>query len=165
MRILAFSIFLTVAVAHADDSPDRRALATAEAAVARIEPLAPGRDFVWLPTLKFALSLQPRCPSASDTAAVLISIADTRVALTSVDPDAVESVETALTLPAQQTGPVRVAGFCRADQPDAARELVIEGIFTARVSLRCSAGDTDSISYATLPLDVILACNRGDQVP
>ena len=163
MRTLVFSLILAAAATYADEIPARRTLATADAAVARIAPLAPGLEFVQLPTLEFSLHLQPQCPISSETAAVSISIADAHVALTLTVPDAAEAVETALTLPRQQTGRVRVDGFCRTEQADAARELLIEGIFSARVSLRCSANDSDSISYSTLPLDVILECDRDDQ--
>lgn len=162
MRIPAFISLLAAIAANGNEQTESPMLATADAAIAQIIPLAEGRDFVLLPALEFGFTLQPQCPENSRLAAMSVSVADTHVNLATADLENEGFVEAALTLPRQQTGPVRVGVFCSADEVGGNPRLLIEDIFTARISLRCSAGESQSITYATLPLDVILACNRED---
>lgn len=165
MRKVTFSCILAAALAHGDELRDHTLLATAQPAVAHIAPLADGKEFVTLPTLEFTLQLQPRCPRVSDLAFVSVSVADSYLALDSTELGGEGPVRTALDLPTQQGAPVRVVGFCHNGRDDVVPELLIPGAFTARVSLRCSATDSSTLSYETLPLDVLLTCDRDDQAP
>lgn len=136
--------------------------AEAQPASVELTPLAGDDRSIRLPSLAFALRVEPACAVATEPRSLSISAADTRLLFRAADLADAPVVEATLTLPQQQLGPVRVDGFCRAGKDDGRSGLLLEDAFTARLSLRCSSDEEQTIVYATLPLDVNLLCRRGD---
>jgi hypothetical protein len=165
MFIICLAATASVAAAEEPAAGPGRLHASADAANVTIAPSPEGHKFVRLPMLEFALTIEPLCVASDATRSVSVSIADTRVSIDSAEMGDQQIIETTLTLPRRQSGPLRVDGFCRDnDVDDSTRALHIEDVFTARLSLTCVTDDAAAIVYATLPLDVRLTCEAGDSV-
>ena len=165
MRRLIICLAAATAVA-AGEEPEAvhgRLLAHASAATVSITPRPKGHQFVQLPTLEFALSIEPLCAAAGAARSISVSVADTRMSFDSGDIGDQPLIETTLGLPRRQTGPLRVHGFCHdEDATNTTHTLHIDDVFTARLSLTCASEVATEIVYATLPLDVRLTCDPGD---
>ncbi len=141
--------------------------ARAEAVSVPVAHLAAGNEYVALPALEFKLTIDAACPAGASAESLSVSVADTRRTLNGEDISG--AVETTLSLPRRQSARLRIENFCRQDNASQASEsLLVTGVFTARLSLRCAVDETQSIVYATLPLDVELKCEAetspdGDQ--
>jgi hypothetical protein len=160
MRALIFTLLAFAGVVESQESlpPGGQVLASAEPALVVIEPLGDRQQYLPLPSLAFELSIEPRCEAAAGLRSVLVSIADTRLQLDSDDLDNSAVMRTTLPLPQQQAGRLRVDGFCRRGRDAGVPRLEVKDAFTARLSLRCGDGERESVTYATLPLDVVLEC-------
>jgi hypothetical protein len=165
MRI-ALSVVLAVMATVVPAPADETARLRVAAAPARVEvgPGPAGSRLIELPSLDFRLSIEPDC-GAGDPESISISVADTSETLGTGDLAGKSSVEAQLSLPAQQTGPLPVSGFCPADEitgtlPTA---LHVRDAFTAHLSLRCVQAGQQSMVYVTVPLALDLYCtNPGD---
>jgi hypothetical protein len=160
MRVLIFTLLAFAGVVEAQESLPLggRVLASAEPALVVFEPLGNRQQYLLLPSLTFELSIEPRCDAAAGLRSVLVSIADTRLRLDKDDLDDSKVMRTSLLLPQPQAGQLRVDGFCRRDLAAGAPRLEVKDAFTARLSLRCGDEERESVTYATLPLDVVLEC-------
>ena len=160
MRNTIISLLLLCgAVAGADDTTGRLR-ASAEPVRFDLAPLAAGTRFIVPPALTVEFSIEATCETAADAQSLSLSIADTQLLLGPAELTAQGPVR--LELPAGQLAPLRVDGFCRLDDDDAdSGEKLIEDAYTARVSLRCTAGETQSIVYTTLPVDLRIQCDNG----
>jgi len=167
MRVLIIILAAATAVAAGDEpaAVAGRLQVNADAASVTILSTPGGHRFVRLPTLEFPLRIEPLCAATYAATSMSVSIADSRLRLAPGDMSAQPVIETTLALPRQQTGPLRVDGFCSdEDAVGSARTLLIEDAFTARLSLTCAGAETATILYATLPLDVRLTCEAGDTI-
>ena len=163
MLIICLAAATAVAAGEEQEAIHGRLLARASAATVSITPSPEGHRFVQLPTLEFALSIEPLCAAAGAARSISVSVADTRLSLDSRDIGDQPVIKTSLALPRRQTGPLRVDGFCRdEDAADTTHVLHIDDVYTARLSLTCASDEATAIVYATLPLDVRLTCDPGD---
>jgi len=157
MRLTVFSlVMLCGSVAGADDPADRLQ-ATAEPARFSIKPLAAGTNSIVPPELTVELTIEAACASAGDPESLLVSIADTRLRLGAAELEA--PVRTRIVLPRAQLAPIRIDGFCRQDEAAAAGDKLVNDAYTARISLRCAAGDQRSVVYQTLPVSLRIHCD------
>ena len=135
--------------------------AKAEAAVVPVAPRAEGSEQLALPKLDFRLSIEAACPADASAESLSISVADTSLSLNGEEIGDV--LQTTLTLPRRQTSRLKVEEFCQeGEAPVTAETLLVADVFTARLSLRCGINETQSIVYATLPLDVKLECGAAN---
>jgi len=136
----------------------------AQAAVVEIDPIPNNRQLIRLPMLQFPLALEPVCGATARVESISVSAADTRQTFGADDIGKQAIINATLSIPNKQLGPVRIGDFCRSAVTDAvaARELIIQGVLTAHLSLRCSSDEEHSITYVSLPLDIILRCKRLD---
>lgn len=159
MRIVIFAFFAAgCGVATAQDPAGNSPRVTVEAspAAAEIAPRPAPPGLLVLPTLEFALTILPNCGNAGAAESVTISVADTRRRIP-VDGDV--PVETTVLLPGRQASPIRAEGFCRAGEQEAARQVLqVDDAFSARLSLRCRSGESQTVVYATVPLSIRLIC-------
>ena len=132
--------------------------------------LVPARSaslkLVNLPALKFGLRAAFKCKG--DPVSVTLSIADTHATLGPEQLADQRSAEATLTVPPQQLALTANSRFCIADDANTDNELLVPGLATAHVSLRCSSENGESVHYASAPLQVRLICERGpgdDQAP
>jgi hypothetical protein len=163
MRAQLFFLLTMAVVADAQDRvpPAGHLRTAAEPARVVLEPVADTLQYLKLPDLEFSLSIEPRCAPGTDFRSVLVSVADTRLWLDRSDLGDAEILQTSLKLPGLQTGQLRADHFCRTSGDYEDARLVIGDAFTARLSLRCSNEDRDSVAYATVPLEIVLECRTG----
>jgi len=158
------SILLLVAVASitsiARSDPIGRIIVEARAAVVAINPAADDRRLISLPSLHYALTIEPQCAMNMRAESISISVADTRITYSAADIDQQSIVEVNLTVPQQQIGPIAIRGFCGPDETGDAtkRVLHVKEALTAQLSLRCANDSARSIVYSSQPLDVDLQC-------
>jgi len=98
------------------------------------------------------------CPSDADAESVTVSIADTHKRFGPNDISDKAALDVRVSVPAKQIAPVMVADFCIDDgiddRPGDEKNLLVPGVATAQVSLRCRS-ETESFLYfasAVLPL-------------
>lgn len=159
------TILLVVAAASTAQSDSiGRLIVDAHAADAAIQPLAGDGRLILLPSLEYALTIEPQCATNMRPESISISVADTRKIVSAAEFDKVSLVEVSIAIPRRQIGPLAIDKFCRSDQSDAAaaRELYVEDAFTAHLSLRCANDAARTIIYASVPLDVNLRCDMAD---
>lgn len=158
--------------------------ATAEA---KIAPRAPDKP-VQFPDMTFTLQATASCPAAELPASVSVSIADSRITIAPGDDGRFEEE---ILVSAQQLGPIVARDFCldnemsdpatdesenqprntadresseaSGEQPDYNERMQIRGALSAQLSLRCKGENSESISYATEPLNVELLCKSPEQ--
>ncbi|HZD52183.1 MAG TPA: hypothetical protein VE175_03995 [Woeseiaceae bacterium] len=164
--------------AAADETPSDRVVIRVTAPVVTISPAAAGRHFVDLPALEYAFEVVTDCGDGGMPDSLSINVADTHATLPAAAFEDSPTQHLVLRIPARQTAPVAVHGFCtdastpagratkdraglslaaRVDSPDAER-LTLPDILSAQVSLVCSDGDQRRMTYVSQPLGVSLAC-------
>ena len=152
----------TLALTHAAEAETALLEASANAVKVAVAPLADGNEHVRLPALTFDLSIKAECPAEASPESLSVSIADTRKSFGAEEIKRV--VETNLELPRRQSAYLRVGNFCKGGgESGAPCSRVVADVFTAHLSLRCTKGDSQSIVYASVPLDVELQCKTGDE--
>jgi hypothetical protein len=164
MRVLAYSLLIVAGFPPGDipRTTSTEIRARAQPASVELSPLSDDGRPVRLPALEFALRIEPACAGDAEPRSLSISVADTRLSFPASDLQGKPAVETTLTLPQRQSAPVRIDDFCRVGKDDARSRFLLEGAYTARLSLRCGPDGSQFIVYATLPLDVDLRCRRAD---
>ncbi len=131
---------------------------------ARIE-IPPRNDSraIRLPQLDFAVRAKFVCAPEAVVESVTISVADAYRRYAPTDGD--DSLETTISVPASQIAPIAAGNFC-ANGNDDNEELLLSGVATAQLSLRCVADGTPSVSFTSLNLPLRLVCKTGeDQEP
>ncbi len=118
-----------------------------------------------LPKIDFPVRAEFACSGEAVAESVTISIADAfhRHAPTGDD----NSLDAVITVPANQIAPIVAGDFCATgdNEEKAADEgLLLSGVATAQVSLRCVAQGNRSVSFASLNLPLRLVC-KSDQDP
>lgn len=153
---------LVLPVAGASDTPAPGLDLSADAPRVAVAPRPPGRGFLELPDLEYRFALLPRCPAGWSAAQLSLGVADTRTTL-APGPAPAELVA-ALTVPAAQLAPLPLSGFCAADAGDpGGEELSIDAALSAHASLLCiGESDEQQRLFASLPLGLVLVCDRGD---
>lgn len=125
-------------------------------AVAQISPHAIGQRQIEAPKVTF--SLQTRFACIGNTVPVLLSIgiADTLYRHT---PAAGErSLLAVVEVPAEQIAPINIGDFCAAGRENAGDDLLLPGVATAQVSLRCDLSARPVVQVTSVPLPLRLMC-------
>lgn len=127
-----------------------------------------------LPELTYALTIQAHCNKPFLPESLTVTAADSHLMLNADQILATHPLEIALSIPADQIGPLTTPGICRtadsrldklseqtASNPAAAPEesaVTVAGVLSAYASLRCSDGIEEQMIASSLPLDVTLSC-------
>lgn len=121
-----------------------------------IGPIDSERRRLYLPSLTFSLQARFACASPEAVASLNVSVADTHKRFEPGDGE--QSIDATIDVPRRQIAPVATGEFCLEGAPGGLRELVLPGVATAQVSLRCQSGDLAAVSYSSVPLPVRLEC-------
>jgi hypothetical protein len=124
---------------------------------AQLLPREQGPQQVVLPLLEFSLLASFACPSDADAESVTVSIADTHKRFGANEISDKTSLNVLLSVPASQIAPVTVADFCIDDAADE-KNLLVPGVATAQVSLRCRSENESFLYFASTVLPVRLHC-------
>lgn len=146
---------------------------SAQTPVVTIETRAAGRNFIQLPTLEYAFTVELRCRPDLAPDAFSLSIADTRVSMSAEYIPAGAPVEITVRVPANQIAPVAVEGFCMAEESESAQRQMladsvsIPSVLSVQASLLCTNESNSEMTYASQPVDVTLNCNQAtdEEVP
>ena len=140
------------------------AMADAELAVhvqearAEILPRTEGQEHTRLPMLQFSVRAKFACKKDAVAESVTISVADTYKRYAPEDGE--EAFETDITVPRNQIAAVATGDFCTTGHTE--EELLLTGVATAQVSLRCRSESSVSIQFASQRLPLRLVCSRRD---
>lgn len=131
----------------------------AQESAAQLEPRSPEQSNVRLPALDIVIVAAFQCPSASNATSLTVSVSDTHEAFGPEQLADVASLNAAFSVPARQLAPISIPAFCVGDKPIVDRELLVPGVASAQVSLRCGDADDASVYFASAPVPVRLYCN------
>ena len=130
----------------------------ANEASAQLAPREQGPQQISLPSLEFSLLAILACPPDADVQSVTVSIADThkRFGHTEISDEA--ELDIRISVPGNQIPPVSVADFCMNDGPSDEKGLLVPGVATAQVSLRCRSETGSSVHFASAVMPLRLDC-------
>ena len=149
-------LFLLPALYFLTTDADRIVL-RAEPAPASVAVQAEGRRLLQLPDLEYRLSIEKHCGGGRRAESVSLTVADTRQTLRGELLPSDPEIETSLRIAAAQLAPLAVNSFCVA-VGDAGSTLLVPSVLTVQASLRCTGEESESIVYASEPLDVAIRC-------
>ena len=133
-------------------------------AVTQITPHAAGERQIQAPPLTFSLRVDFGC--ADDAAASLsFGIADTHYRHVPQDGDA--AFLAVIEVSAEQIAPITTGNFCVAGSAEDETALLLHGVATAQVALRCTSGERTAmrITSAALPLRLVCAVGVDQDAP
>lgn len=139
----------------------------ASAATAPVEASRAGRRAIRLPALTYRFQLRHACAVPARPMSLSLAVADSRQTIAGDDLAAANGIaRLRLELPAGQIAPVAVDDFCVANAPRERRAaaLTLPALLSASASLRCVDDARVTVTWATVPLDVVLVC-RGPGPP
>ncbi|MEX2122668.1 MAG: hypothetical protein WD795_02165 [Woeseia sp.] len=167
---------LHACIASADSSALHTLTVRAEAPPVAVAPQPPDRHFFDLPTLDFLFRIEARCNKDWQPESLSLSVADKLVSRNGSQ--LVDSAEQQIQLqiPAKQLAPIAIRSFCVIDVTDEGSGIATEppgshrsgsplrttvsAALSAHLSLRCSHGDEQKMTYVTQPLDITLSCEK-----
>lgn len=118
-----------------------------------------GPQHVSLPSLEFSLLATIACPSGTRAESVMVSISDTNKRFGPDDIGDKAALDVRVSVPANQIAPVTVADFCTTGGAGDAKDLLLPGIATAQVSLRCHSENESFVYFRSAVLPVRLECD------
>lgn len=130
----------------------------ANEASVQLAPRERGPQQISLPSLEFSLVASLACPSGTDVQSVTASIADTHKRF---EPDEIAdktAFDVRISVPASQVAPVSVDDFCITGGSDNEKGLLVPGVATAQISLRCRSEDKSSVYFTSAVLPLRLHC-------
>ena len=133
-------------------------------AVTQIAPHAAGERKIHTASLTFSLRVDFGC--ANDAAAALsFGITDTHYRHVPQDGDA--AFLAVIEVAAEQIAPITTGNFCVVGRSEDRATLLLHGVATAQVALRCTSGGhtTMRITSAALPLRLICAASVDQEAP
>jgi hypothetical protein len=123
-----------------------------------------GRRSIRLPSLEYTFTVEATCRADLAPAALSLSIADTRIAMSADELGADSPVKISITIPASQIAPLTIERFCvRSDTEEPVDNLAtvrIAAVLSAQASLLCSNDDSNEMTYASESLDVRITCEE-----
>jgi len=125
----------------------------------QLTPRAPGAAQTRLPSLQFSIVATINCAADTKAQSITVSAIDTHQHIDLEATPNAEAVEASLHLPANQIAPVSAAEFCVIGAPSDEEGLLVPGIATAQVSLRCLGESTTSVHFAAVSLPLRLLCH------
>ena len=112
-----------------------------------------------LPSLELTLHAAFTCPADTTADSLTVSISDTHRRYDFDKDGEITSLEASLRVPAEQIAPVTAPGFCINDEAADDQGLLLPGIATAQVSLRCRhETDISSVHFASVVIPLRLHC-------
>jgi len=137
----------------------------AKEAVAQIESRNGDRPRIRLPTLELHLRASFTCPADTTADSLTVSVSDTHRRYRAEEIASTTSLEASLRVPADQFAPILAPDFCINVAPIDEHGLLLPGVATAQVSLRChSETNASSVHFASVALPLRLYCLAdGDQ--
>lgn len=148
-----------------DSAADKLLTVNAMESTAHLQPRDAKQRQILLPALEIAIVVSLECPADAKAMSLTVSVSDTRQYFGPQLLADAESIEAAFSVPAKQLTPVSVPGFCVSGEPIDDQGIVLPGIATVQVSLRCGGeDDPTSVYFTSAPLPVRLYC-RADGVP
>ncbi|MDJ0701257.1 MAG: hypothetical protein QNJ07_15525 [Woeseiaceae bacterium] len=158
-RSISLTALLVLALLpSAGNGDSSRITAAFGTATISVSPMDDGRRQIELPALEYDFSIYVHCEAPAQSARLSISVADTRKRFDLPDATASGSVNESLLIPARQLAPVITDGFCVDGDEASHNSLLVEGLLTSSLSLRCSAESEDTIHFASESLAVRLEC-------
>lgn len=165
---LSCLIIAVLSFAAGVSAADGALTARAKESSAQLERRDANLSQVLLPTLEVAILATTECPAGAEAASLTISISDTHQHYQAEQLDDAGSLDTEVSVPANQLAPVSIPGFCVEGKPidgKHAQGLQLPGVATAQVSLRCRTdGNSTSVYFTSVPIPVRLYC-REDEEP
>ena len=129
-------------------------------AVAQITPHAAGQRQITAPQVSFSLQTRFACMGNGVPMLLSIGIADT---LYRHNPAAGErSLLVVVEVPAKQIAPINIGDFCVAGLGSVGDDLLLPGVATAQVSLRCDLSAPPAVQVTSVPLPLRLTCAPND---
>ena len=127
-------------------------------AVTQITPHAAGERKIHTPSLTFSLRVDFGC--ANDAAASLsFGIADTHYRHVPQDGDA--AFLAVIEVAAEQLAPITTGNFCVVGSAEDRATLLLHGVATAQVALRCTSGEHTAMRITSTALPLRLICAAG----
>jgi len=164
---IPFLLLLLAVTSIARSETGSELLVRAGPVAVEIEERQAGQREINLPTLEVALSIEPRCESGKHVASVSVSVADTRRSFVGTDFEVDSLIETTLSLPERQLGPLILDRFCATDDDAIGhdRSIRIVDTFAINASLRCEDDTRQTMTYTTVGLEVELLCKPAENPP
>ena len=125
-------------------------------AVAQITPHPAGQRQIYAPRVSFFLQTRFACKGNAVPVSLSIGIADTLYRHTPVAGE--RSLLATVEVPAGQIAPINVGDFCVAEREGVGRDLLLPGVATAHVSLRCDVSAPPVLQVTSVPLPLRLTC-------
>ena len=162
--LLCLAIVASSVVRPAACETDGQLMVRATAVSVQITAKPERRRLIQLPDLDFALRVDAHCNTGKRIESVSISIADTHKTYDGTQFEQQRGLETSISLPQKQIGPLSIEQFCIANNnvPITDKVMRVPDALTAQVSLRCADDTGQSIIYKTLPLEISLECSADD---
>lgn len=129
-------------------------------AVAQIAPRPARHRQIDLPTISFSVKTRFACMGNTLPELLSIGIADTL--FRHVPAAGQRSLLAVVEVPAEQIAPINIGNFCVADDTSVGTDLLLPGIATAQVSLRCDLSTPPILQLTSVPLPLRLICAPTD---
>lgn len=164
MKLLRVPILFAAGLCITTDSAAADAALTLRATESSAQLLRrePGPQHVSLPPLEFSLLATIACASGTRAESVMVSISDTHKRFGPDDIGDKAALDVRVSVPANQIAPVTVADFCITGGPDDEMGLLIPGIATAQVSLRCRSDNDSFVYFESAVLPVRIQCDSDE---
>jgi hypothetical protein len=138
-----------------------------------VMPRNPGRGPLSLPDLEYRFNIRASCRNDTTPASLSLAVADTRRSFNSEQIASGELDDVRLTVPAAQIAPVVIADFCVAEHVDidvigqrnAGSLLAMRAALSAQASLMCAGENSQTITYASEALNLVLVCDNSGAPP
>jgi hypothetical protein len=170
----ALTLLVIIFAFSANSAADNRLRLDADTPKINIDTRDTERNFLRLPTVRFAFRIDAACIETLQPVSLLLSVADTRETLQADEIKGNSTTEIALNIPASQIAPVAIQNFCEENSPQdnqsgrrrplpEQEEITITAALSAQASLRCASETDEQTVYTSIPLDVVLICNQTPQ--
>ena len=129
-------------------------------AVAQISPRARSQRQIETPKVSFSLQVQFACMGDATPQLLSIGISDTLYRHIPVAGQ--RSLLASVEVPPEQIAPINVGDFCIAEPTGTGNTLLVPGVATAQVSLRCDRNAPPAMQVTSVPLPLRLICTQTD---
>lgn len=134
-------------------------------ATAQIDSRNANRPHTRLPTLELTLHASFSCPADTTVDSLTVSVSDSHKRYSANEIANTTSLKASLRVPSDQFAPISAPDFCIDGAPIDEHGLLLPGVATAQVSLRChSETESSSVHFVSVALPLRLYCLAdGDQ--
>lgn len=152
--LLAACLCVTTEISTADS------LLTLQAneAIVQIKPRNPDEKRVNPPSLELSVVASFSCPADAEPESVTVSVADTYKRYGPEEIANTATLEALVTVPGSQLSPIASADFCVDGGSTDEQGLLVPGVATAQISLRCRGESSSSVHFSSVALPIRLLC-------